>query len=80
MRFEANGREIEKEKEREIAQHRRETAREDLARKLPQKQQHAAVKQKQHQLQVLKLRETQQQQAQQLQEQKEQEYEQMKQQ
>jgi len=80
MSFEANKRETEKEKEREKARRRCETARVDLARKLPKKQQQAAMKEKHHQLQVLKLRETQRQQAQQLNEQKEQDHEQMKQQ
>ena len=66
MRSKASKREAEKEKERETARRRCETARLELARQLPQKEQQVALKQKIHQLQLLKLWETQQQQVQQL--------------
>merc|ERR1712238_496900 len=67
MRSEASARETYKEKERETAWRRCETARLELARHLPKRQQQTALKQTQHQVQLLQRRETHQQQEQQLQ-------------
>merc|ERR1712238_232200 len=80
LRSEESKREATKEKEREKARSRCDTARLELARQLPKKQQRTALKQQQHQVQLLQRREKQQQQAQQLQDQQEQDHERMKQQ
>jgi len=80
LRSEESEREANKEKERATAKRRCETARLELAQQLPKKQQQRALKQKQHQVQLLQRREKQQQQAQQLKDQQEQDHERMKQQ
>ena len=80
LKSEASKWEANKEKVRETTQRRCATTRLELARQLPKEQQHIALKQQQHQVQLLKRLEKQQPQAQQLQDQKEQDHEWIKQQ